>query len=68
MAGLVRSMMTPADLLLWDEPMNYLDVDSREMLETGILRGSPTMIFIEHDAMFIDNIATEVIDLGHYRP
>lgn len=64
---LVRSLLTPADLLLWDEPMNYLDVDSREMLEAGLQKGSPTMIFVEHDAAFIDRIATRVIDLDDHQ-
>jgi lincosamide and streptogramin A transport system ATP-binding/permease protein len=64
---LIRSLLTPADLLLWDEPMNYLDVDSREMLEAGIIRGAPSMLFVEHDAAFIDAIATRVIDLNEFR-
>lgn len=61
---LCRSLLQPAGLFLWDEPMNYLDVESREAIEEGILAGDPTMLFIEHDETFIERIATEVIDLG----
>jgi len=60
---LTRSMMTPADLLIWDEPVNYLDLDTREMLEAGILRGAPTMILIEHDERFVEAVSTTVIRL-----
>ena len=60
---LTRSMLEPAELLLWDEPLNYLDVDTREMLEEGILDGGATMLFVEHDQRFIENIATAVVKL-----
>ena len=60
---LVRSILTDAGLLLWDEPMNYLDVDSRSLIETAILEGQPTMLVIEHDRRFIDTIATRVVTL-----
>ena len=60
--------MQPADLLLWDEPMNYLDVDSPEMMKAGIIQGAPSMLFDEHAAAFIDTIATRVIGLDEFRP
>ena len=60
---LTRSLLEPAEVLLWDEPMNYLDVDSREMIEDGIIRGNPTMLVIEHDEQFIESVATTVINL-----
>lgn len=60
---LTRSLLEPASFLLWDEPMNYLDVESREAMEEGIIQGDATMLFIEHDQAFIDRVATEVIEL-----
>ena len=36
---LARSLMDPADLLIWDEPMNFIDVLSRERIEEAILAG-----------------------------
>jgi lincosamide and streptogramin A transport system ATP-binding/permease protein len=60
---LARSMLTDADYLIWDEPMNYIDVFSREQIEVAILESLPTMIFVEHDQTFIDRVATTVIQL-----
>ena len=60
---LTRSLLEPAEVLLWDEPLSYLDVDSREMIEDGIIRGNPTMLVIEHDEQFIESVATTVINL-----
>lgn len=60
---LKRSLLQPAEVLRWDEPMNYLDVDSREMIEDGLIRGNPTMLLIEHDEQFIESVASTVINL-----
>jgi lincosamide and streptogramin A transport system ATP-binding/permease protein len=61
---LIRSMLEPADLLIWDEPMNYIDVLSREQIEESILMHEPTLLFSDHDLYFVENVATAVIELG----
>ena len=60
---LCRSLVDPAAVLVWDEPMNYIDVFSREQIEAAILAFRPTMIFVEHDQYFIDRVATRVMTL-----
>lgn len=60
---LCRSFIEPGNLLIWDEPMNYLDIMSREQIEDVILEYEPTMLFTEHDMKFIQNIATSVVSL-----
>lgn len=61
---LARSFTQPADLLIWDEPLNYLDVESREQIAEVILEAQPTLIFVEHDRHFVDTIATGSITPG----
>ena len=61
---LARTFVEPVDLLIWDEPLNYMDIDAREAIEDVVLRDRPTLVFVEHDAAFIENVATQVIDLG----
>ncbi len=61
---LCRSMMMPADFLMWDEPMNYVDVFSREQIEEAILEDSPSLLFIDHDRHFVEHVATQVIELS----
>ena len=63
-ADLARSFLGPQDLLVWDEPMNYLDVLTRERIEEAVLASEATLLVVEHDRAFIDRIATEVIVLG----
>ena len=60
---LARSFLLPADLLLWDEPLNFLDIDAREAIQEVVLRGTPTMVFVEHDAVFVDRVATATLEL-----
>lgn len=60
---LARSFLAEAHLLLWDEPLNFIDIDAREQIEDALLRDEPTVIFVEHDAAFVERVATQVIDL-----
>lgn len=62
-ALIAASLMTPAHLYIWDEPLNYLDVFSRMQLEALILKMKPTMLIIEHDSYFREKIATKIIDM-----
>ena len=60
---LAKSLATPAELFIWDEPLNYLDVFNHEQLEQVIKLVKPTMLIIEHDETFLNNVATQVIKL-----
>ena len=60
---LAKSICEPAHLHIWDEPMNYIDVISRMQLEELLLRFRPTILFVEHDKAFCENVATEIIKL-----
>ena len=60
---LARSLARPTDLLVWDEPLNFLDVDARELIEEAVLRDAPTLVFVEHDAAFIDRVSTSRVEL-----
>lgn len=62
---LCRSFISPANILIWDEPLNYLDVMSREQLEEVILEFEPTMLFTEHDKAFVENVATKVVSMSN---
>lgn len=60
---LAASLLTPAHLYVWDEPLNYIDVFSRMQIEKLLLQFSPTMLFVEHDTRFRERIATRVVEL-----
>lgn len=60
---LAKSLATPAELFIWDEPLNYLDIFNQEQLEEMIKTTQPTMLLVEHDEVFLEQVATEVIYL-----
>lgn len=60
---IATSLLTPAHLYIWDEPLNYIDVFSRMQLEKLIREYSPTMLIVEHDVRFKEKMATNVVEL-----
>ena len=58
------SLVTPAHLYIWDEPLNYIDVFSRMQIEKLILKFRPTMLLVEHDVRFQEKVATRVVRIG----
>ena len=60
---LARSLCEPSHLLVWDEPLNYVDVLSRIQLEELLLEFQPTIVFVEHDRVFCDRVATKAVTL-----
>ena len=60
---LARSLCEKAHLYIWDEPLNYIDILSRMQIERLILDHKPTILFVEHDIAFCENIATKTIKL-----
>lgn len=61
---LATSLLTPAHLYIWDEPLNYIDIFSRMQIEKLLLAYQPTMLFVEHDVSFCEKIATKTIVLS----
>ncbi|MDE6312153.1 MAG: ATP-binding cassette domain-containing protein [Lachnospiraceae bacterium] len=59
---LAASLLTPAHLYIWDEPLNYIDVFSRMQIEQLILKYQPTMLIVDHDVAFRNNVATRIVD------
>lgn len=58
---LAASLCTQAHLYVWDEPLNFIDIISRMQVEDLLLACRPTLLFVEHDARFCDEIATRRI-------
>jgi lincosamide and streptogramin A transport system ATP-binding/permease protein len=61
---IAASLCQHAHVYIWDEPLNYIDVLSRMQIEELITKFKPTMLFVEHDRVFCDNVATKVEELS----
>ncbi len=52
-----------ANVLLLDEPLNHLDLQSRDRFEEALLGFEGTVVIVLHDRFAIDRIATRVLNL-----
>lgn len=53
----------PEEVLLLDEPDNYLDVPSKRWLEQVITETKKTVLFVSHDRELLDNTANRIVTL-----
>lgn len=58
---LAKLLIQPANLLIFDEPTNDLDVETLEALEARLLAYSATLIVVSHDRYFLDQVVTSTL-------
>ena len=62
-----QSLVSEPDILLLDEPTNHLDIDAIRWLEEFLQRFAGTLIFVTHDRVFLQRLATRIIELDRGR-
>ncbi|HEY3281844.1 MAG TPA: ATP-binding cassette domain-containing protein, partial [Armatimonadota bacterium] len=60
---LARLLFQQPHILVLDEPTNHLDLDATEWLERYLQSWNGTLLLVSHDRVFLDAVATEVVDL-----
>ncbi|NYF24708.1 ABC-F family ATP-binding cassette domain-containing protein [Sporosarcina sp. JAI121] len=60
---LSKMMLTSSNVLLLDEPMNHLDLESIQALNNGLIAFKGAMIFTSHDQQFIQTVANRIIEI-----
>lgn len=61
--AIARILVSPANVLILDEPTNYLDIPSVEAIQELLSEYEGTMLFVSHDKAFVDAIATDAIKI-----
>jgi len=64
---LARALVGRPDLLLLDEPTNHLDIEAMTWLETFLLDYPGAVMFVSHDRVFLQRVATRIIELDRGR-
>ncbi len=59
--SIAKLLVSEANLLILDEPTNYLDSNSLESLEQVLKDYTGTMLLISHDRKFVENIADRIL-------
>ncbi len=60
---LSRALVRNPEILLLDEPTNHLDIESINWIEQFLQRFKGTLIFVTHDRMFLQKLATRILEI-----
>jgi len=61
--ALVRTLLTPAEILVLDEPTNHLDSEMAEWLEDYLIKYRGAFIMVTHDRYFLDKVTNKIIEI-----
>ncbi len=64
---LAQALVSEPDVLLLDEPTNHLDVEAIKWLEDFLLKTACTLVFVTHDRMFLQRLATRIVEIERGR-
>ena len=65
--ALARVLLSAPDIMLLDEPTNYLDIEARNWLESFLCSFRGGFILVSHDRFFLDSTVNEVAELFNSR-
>lgn len=63
--SLGKLLLTKPDVLLLDEPINHLDMESIAWLETYLKSYKGSVIIVAHDRYFLDRVVTKIVELDN---
>jgi ATP-binding cassette, subfamily F, member 3 len=64
---LARVLVREPNLLILDEPTNFLDIGQREWLERFLEEFDGTVLVVSHDRVFLNRVVNRVFDLRRAR-
>ncbi len=60
--ALAALMLEPHNLLVLDEPTNHMDMRSKDILKSAIMRYDGTVVVVSHDREFLDGMVQKVYE------
>ncbi|PQP82893.1 multidrug ABC transporter ATP-binding protein [Paenibacillus sp. PCH8] len=65
--ALARILLQAPDLLMLDEPTNYLDIATLTWLEDYLRGYSGALLVVSHDRYFLDRLVTTIVEIERHR-
>lgn len=66
-AALAKTLLADHNILILDEPTNYLDIPSIEALEAALAAYDRTLLFVSHDLQLVRHIADHILAIQDRR-
>ncbi len=66
-AAMAAALISPADLLILDEPTNHIDNVTVDWLEKFLNSLKGALLMVTHDRYFLDRVSNRIIELDHGR-
>ena len=66
-ASFAKIICSDFNLLILDEPTNYLDLNSLEVVEEVLREYEHTLLFVSHDRRFINSVANQIMIIEDYK-
>ena len=63
--ALARTLVTPADVLILDEPTNHIDNEMAMWLEDYLNKFKGVIIMVTHDRYFLDRVTNKILEISH---
>ena len=60
--AMARMMLEPRNLLILDEPTNHMDMRSKDILKSAIMKYDGTVVGVSHDREFLDGMVQKVYE------
>ena len=60
--AMARMMLEPRNLLILDEPTNHMDMRSKDILKSAIMKYDGTVVVVSHDREFLDGMVQKVYE------
>ena len=60
--AMARMMLEPRNLLVLDEPTNHMDMRSKDILKSAIMKYDGTVVVVSHDREFLDGMVDKVYE------
>ncbi|WP_080518261.1 ribosomal protection-like ABC-F family protein [Desulfitobacterium hafniense] len=66
-ASFAKILCQDFNLLILDEPTNYLDINSLEVIEDALQNYERSLLFVSHDRRFISSVANQIMTIENHR-
>lgn len=62
-----KILLQDINLLILDEPTNYLDINSLEVIEDALKEYDKTLLIVSHDRRFVSAVANQIMTIENYK-